>query len=125
MTMSRKALLAGALAGLAACGDARISKLTPNITRDSALRIIGADAAPGDSMPHLYREAAYLYDGKFYRVAFYTPTDRKEADSVAQGKLAEKDLTPLVFVGDTLKVWGWKSWDSLAVLIKAPVAPRN
>jgi hypothetical protein len=120
----RKALLASLLLGVAACGDATLKKLSVNITRDSALKLLSADAAPGDSVPHVYRENQYLVDGKFYKIAFYTPTDRKEMSDTASGTpIAEGELTPLVFVNDTLTGWGWDHWKEVAATINLPVTP--
>jgi hypothetical protein len=124
--ISRKALLASLLLGVAACGDATLKKLSVNITRDSAMKILSADATPGASDPHVYRENQYLIEGKFYKVAFYTPTDRKETSDTAAGNpIAEEELTPLVFVNDTLTGWGWTHWKEVATSINLPVeAPR-
>lgn len=112
---------------LVGCKDARLESLSANITRDSALKILSADAAPGDSLPHIYREAQYLVDGRMYRVAYYTPTDRKEVtDTVARGEaLEERRLTPLVFVNDTLTGWGWDHWEEVAATINVTVPPRK
>lgn len=108
-----------------ACKDPRLDKLSENITRDSALRILAADAAPGDSVPHIYRESQYLMNGRMYRVVFYTPTDRKQQTDTLHGgeRLEERRLTPLVFVNDTLTGWGWKHWEEVAATINVPVAP--
>lgn len=123
--VTRNALLAGILLGVAACGDAAIGKLSENISRDSTLRILAVDAAAGDSAPHIYREDQYLVDGKFYKIAFYTATDRKQAtDTVGGAPLLDDELTPLVFVNDTLTGWGWDHWEEVATIIKVPLAPR-
>jgi hypothetical protein len=123
--VSRNVLLLTTLLGVAACGDATIGKLSENITRDSALKILAQDAA-GDPAPHIYREDQYLVDGKFYKIAYYTPTDRKQASDSAQGaSLADRELTPLVFVNDTLKGWGWERWEEVASTINITVPPRK
>lgn len=124
---SNRAALAILLLGAAACGDARIRKLDENISRDSALKILAEGAAPGDTQPHIYRESKYLVNGKNYRVAYFTSTDRKRlADSSANTPLIEfEDLTPLVFVNDTLKAWGWDRWEVIADSLKIPVPVKK
>ena len=52
-------IYSGALVSLAAfvaaaCGDARIGKLSAGITRDSALKVIN-EGAPGDSLARVYK----------------------------------------------------------------------
>jgi hypothetical protein len=123
--VSRKVLLLTTLLGATACGDATLGKLSEKITRDSALKILAQDVA-GDPAPHIYREDQYLVEGKFYKVAYYTPTDRKQASDSAQGNLlADEELTPLVFVNDTLQGWGWERWEQVAASINVPVPPRK
>jgi len=123
--VSRNVLLLTTLLGVAACGDATLGKLSENITRDSTLKILAQNAA-GDPAPHIYREDQYLVDGTFYKVAYYTSTDRKQTADSAQGNiLPEKELTPLVFVNDTLKGWGWERWEQVAATINVPVPPRK
>lgn len=126
MTM-RRAVLATLLVGVAACGDARLKKLSENITRDSAMKLLADEGAAADSAPHVYRESRYLADGQMYRVAYYTKTDRKltadTLDSVAP--LLDDELTPLVFVNDTLRGWGWDKWEDVAAAIKVQLPPRR
>ena len=126
LMVSHKAVLTGLLLGVVACGgDAKIGKLSANITRDSALRLLAEVPPTSDSMPHIYREDQYLVDGKFYKIAFYTPTDRKLAsDSASGATLPDEELTPLVFVNDTLKGWGWDHWGEVATAINVPVPVR-
>ena len=121
--VSKKAVVAGLLLSAVACGDSTLGKLSTNITRDSALRVLAADATVGDTMPHIYREDVYLVDGKFYKIGFYTPTDRKlVSDTVGgSGAMPEDELTPLVFVNDTLTGWGWDHWREVATGINVPV----
>jgi hypothetical protein len=123
--VSRLAFVLTATLGIAACGDARLDKLSENITRDSTLKIL-AQGAAGDTAPHIYREDQYLVDGKWYKVSYYTPTDRKQASDSAQGNIiADDKLTPLVFVNDTLQGWGWERWEQVAATINVPVPPRK
>lgn len=126
MTM-RRAVLATLLVGAAACGDARLKKLSENISRDSAMKLLLDEGAPPDSAPHVYREARYLVDGRFYRIAYYTKTDRKEANDTLEkvAPLLDDELTPIVFVNDTLRVWGWDKWEDIAATIHVPVPPRR
>lgn len=119
---TRNVLAAVLLIGAAGCGDATIKKLSANITRDSAFKILASELAIPDQMPHIYKEDQYLVDGKFYTVSFYTNTDRKYAsDSVAGSAIADGDLVPLVFVNDTLTGWGWDHWSETASTINMTV----
>lgn len=123
----RRAVLATMLLGAAACGDARLRKLSENIPRDSAMKLLLDEGAAPDSSPHIYREARYLVDGRFYRIAYYTKTDRKEATDTLEKvePLLDDELSPLVFVNDTLTGWGWDHWEDVAASIKVPVPPRR
>lgn len=123
---SKKAVVAGMLITAVACGDSTLGKLSTNITRDSALKVLAVDATVGDTMPHIYREDVYLVDGKFYKIGFYTPTDRKlGSDTVGGAALPDEELTPLVFVNDTLTGWGWDHWREVATGINVPVTTQK
>lgn len=116
------------LVGVAACGDAKLKKLSKEITSDSAFKLLRDEGKPAtDSAPHIYRESRYFIDSKMYRVAYYTKTDRKEATDSSEKfePLLDDELTPLVFVNDTLKGWGWRHWEEVAASIKLPLPPRN
>lgn len=123
----RRAALATLLVGAAACGDARLKKLSENIPRDSAMKLLLDEGAVPDSAPHVYREARYLVDGRFYRIAYYTKTNRRETTDTLEKvePLLDDELTPLVFVNDTLYGWGWDHWEDVAATINVPVPPRR
>ncbi len=119
---TRNVVAAVLLFGAAGCGDATIKELSANITRDSAFKILALDLTTPDQMPHIYKEDQFLVDGKFYKVSYYTKTDRKYAsDSVAGSVIGDRDLLPLVFVNDTLTGWGWEHWRETASAINITV----
>jgi hypothetical protein len=84
------------MAMLAACGDARLDKLSLGISKDSAAAVIGA-------IPH--RELSYLTSGKLWEVQFYARGSVNPKDSVAWHK-----MSPVVFVDHKTVGWGWSWW---------------
>lgn len=112
-------LACAAAVTLAACGDSRIAKLTPGITRDSALKVIneGSD----DSLARVYKQEMYLVDGKHLNVVFYNKDGiKQESDST----LAANKQTPIVIADNKVVGWGWQSYDSLAKAINIPIPTR-
>ena len=100
--------LAAALAGCSS-GDARLKQLTVGISKDSALKVMGA-AQP-------VRADGYLIDGKSLEVLYFAPAGA--ADS-----LPDRQLVPLVAVNGQLIGWGWETLDSVAAETKIPVAAK-
>jgi len=98
-------------AALAACssGDARFKQLTVGISKDSALKVMGA-AQP-------LRVDGYLIAGKSLEVLYFAPAGT--ADS-----LPDRQLSPLVAVNGQLIGWGWETLDSVAAETKIPVAAK-
>jgi len=108
-------IYSGALVSLAAfvaaaCGDARIGKLSAGITRDSALKVIN-EGAPGDSLARVYKQETYLVDGKLLNILFYNKDGEKQ---VTDSALAANDQTPIVTVNGNVTGWGWAHYDSVA-----------
>jgi hypothetical protein len=116
MTLStNRKIYSGALVSLAAvvaaaCGDARIGKLTAGISRDSALKVINEGAA-GDSLARVYKQETYLVNGKPLNVLFYNKDGEKQASDSA---LDAKQQTPIVTVDGKVTGWGWQHYDSVA-----------
>src|SRR5262245_17632347 len=94
MVGRRAAVLFGAtsLAMLAACGDARIGKLTAGISRDSALKVINAGGS-GDSLANVYKQETYLLNGQLTNVLFYNKDGVKQK---SDSTLLAKEQTPIV-----------------------------
>lgn len=110
--LSRTAIvisLAGAATCLAACGDARTSKLTAGISRDSALKVINDGGA--DSLAHVYKQETYLVNGKHVNVLFYNKDGIKQP---SDSTLSAKAQTPIVTVDGKVTGWGWAHYDSVA-----------
>jgi hypothetical protein len=116
-------LLAGAVLATA-CEDKRVKQLDTGISRDSALSVIGKDAASSapDSLPNVYVHERYLISGKHYETMYFTPNDEKRQakDSV----VAWKKLTPIVFLEGKLIGRGWPFWDSVSTANKIPLKKR-
>ena len=110
-----------ALGALAACADARIQKLSTGISRDSLLRILAAEGAGADSLPHVYRAERYLIKGQMLEVFFYTKTDAK----TGRDSVPEKKLTPIVLRDGKVGGWGWTYFDSLAKADSIRERPRS
>ena len=85
---------------LAACGDARLDKLTLGISTDSAAKVIG-DA------PH--RTNAYLTAGKQWTVQFSSRSAAADKDSIPWRK-----MSPVVFIDGKVVGWGWGWWSGTA-----------
>lgn len=115
------AALASLAAGaLIACGDSRIKKLTPGISRDSALKVIN-EGASGDSLARVYKQETYLVNGQLTNVLFYTKNGvTQKQDST----LAAKAQTPIVTVDGKVTGWGWNHYDSVAKAMNFKPTPR-
>jgi hypothetical protein len=111
---TRKALTTSlmtlAVITLAGCGDARIKKLTPGISRDSALKVINEGAA-GDSLARVYKQETYLLNGQITNILFYNKDGVKQK---ADSTLAPEAQTPIVTVANKVTGWGWAHYDSVA-----------
>ena len=95
-THARAAAALATLFLLAACGDARLNKLTLGISKDSAA------AAIGDT-PH--RELSYLTAGKNWEVQLYARSSASPKDSIPWRK-----MSPVVFIDHKVVGWGWGWW---------------
>ena len=106
---------------LAACGDARIEKLSSGITRDSALTVIN-EGATGDSLARVYKEEVYLVNGKHLNVLFYNKDGvKQQSDST----LSANAQVPIVTVDGKVTGWGWAHYDSVAKANNIPVKARS
>ena len=113
------ALVCLAAGGLTACGDSRIKKLTPGISRDSALKVIN-EGASGDSLARVYKQETYLVKGQVTNVLFYNKDGvKRQQDST----LSAKAQTPIVTVGGKVTGWGWDHYDSVARVMNFKPSP--
>jgi hypothetical protein len=113
--------LAASAVWLGGCSDARISNLTAGISRDSALKVIN-DGAAGDSLARVYKQEAYLINGKRLNVLFYDKDGiKQETDST----LKAKALTPIVTVDGKVTGWGWAHYDSVVSANNIKGTPRD
>jgi hypothetical protein len=117
VTAALACLAAGALS---ACGDSRIKKLTPGISRDSALKVVNEGAA-GDSLARVYKQETYLVDGKQLNVLFYNKDGVKQA---SDSTLAADAQTPIVTVNGKVTGWGWTHYDSVAKANNITASPH-
>ena len=99
-------------AALAACasGDARLEQLSAGISKDSALKVMGATPP--------VRTDPFLTDGKFIEVMYFAPAGSTDS-------LPDREMSPLVTVDGKLVGWGWESLDSVAAATKIPVAAKT
>jgi hypothetical protein len=115
-----KVALASLAAGaLIACGDSRINKLTPGISRDSALKVIN-EGTSGDSLARVYKQETYLVNGQMTNVLFYNKDGVKQKQD---STLAPKAQTPIVTVGGKVTGWGWAHYDSVAKAMNFKPSP--
>ena len=89
--------------------DPRLTQVTVGISRDSALRILGASSS--DSLANIYRREVYLIQGQNLEILFYSPQGLKEGQGAAA---AESTLRPVVITGNSVAGWGWAFFDSVA-----------
>ncbi|MGH7582165.1 MAG: hypothetical protein ACREL5_02945 [Gemmatimonadales bacterium] len=89
-----------ALLLLAACGDARLDKLTLGISSDSASVLIG-------DKPHT--TTSYLTAGKQWEIQFYARSGANPIDSIPWRK-----MSPVVFINHKAVGWGWSWWGTEA-----------
>jgi len=101
-------LLLGSGLLLAACGDARLRKLSVGISKDSTIQIMGAKPD---------RAEAYLTGGQAIEALFFGPAG---ADS---GQTPEEKLTPVVIVNGQLVGWGREEWQKVATEHNIQVKP--
>ncbi|HEX3926616.1 MAG TPA: hypothetical protein VHW65_01345 [Gemmatimonadales bacterium] len=80
-----------------ACADARLKKLSANISKDSVAALMG-DA------PHT--SASFFTSGKLWEIEFFSRGTVLPKDSIAWRK-----MTPVMFVGGKTVIWGWSALD--------------
>jgi hypothetical protein len=117
---ARKLAIGGAAAVavvLGACGDSRIGKLSAGISRDSALKVINEGSA-GDSLARVYKQEAYIYNGRMINVLLYNKDGAQEASDPS---VPDSKLTPIVSVDGKVSGWGWAHYDSVAKANNIPV----
>ena len=105
----------------AACGDARLDKLSTGIPRDSALKVIN-EGASSDSMARVYKQETYLLNGKMTNVLFYNSDGIRQA---TDSTLPAEKQTPIVIVDGKVAGWGWTYYDSVAKANNIPVPARQ
>jgi hypothetical protein len=99
------------IAALSACGDAKVRQLDVGISKDSAVKILSAGAPADDTLPNFYRHNRYFMDSRYIDVYLYDPKNR---DLYKDPLVADKELTPVIAIGDTLSGWGWGYMDEIS-----------
>ena len=98
---SRIALALLMIGSLAACGDARLKKLSTGISQDSVAVLMDADA------PHTM--SSYLVDGKYWEVLMYPTKSAEAGDSIPW-----REMSPVVLADGAVVGWGWSYLDQMA-----------
>ena len=99
---------AGALAACAP-NDKRLEQLTVGISKDSTLKLMGAEKPQ--------RVEPFLVGGKYIEVMYYAPPG-------ATDSVPDRKTSPLIAVDGVLIGWGWKTLDSLSATTKISVQPK-
>lgn len=101
-------LLAGCVttATVRADNRMRLNALSPGMSRDTVLAVMGESADREITNP--YRTESYEAQGRRFTVLYYY-TDLKKRDDA----ITDDELTPLVLVDGRLDGWGWGYWNSL------------
>lgn len=107
----RRAFTVIAIVGLAACGDARLKKLSTGIEKDSLAVVMGDE-------PH--RAESYQTAGKFWEIRLYARGNEAAEDSVEWSK-----LSPVVMADGKVVGWGWDYWRKEAETLNIPVPPAK
>jgi hypothetical protein len=102
------ALLITTMGALTACADARLRELDKGIATDSMLKVVGQGGPAGDSLPNIYRHAAYVVEGKILDVYYFDAEGRKYRQG---SEVAAEELVPIVLYDGKLEGWGWKFLD--------------
>jgi hypothetical protein len=121
-TFGRRSAFAAALAAiaLAGCSDKRISNLSRDIPRDSALKVLAGGSA--DSLANIYKQETYMNDGRLINVLMYNKDGVKQA---SDSTVPDSKLTPVVTVNGKVSGWGWAHYDSVAKANNVPVKPHT
>lgn len=120
-----RTLSAAALIALVACGDARLSKLSVNMTKDSL-------AAVMKSAPH--RTQSLLLNGKVWDVSVYdygqkplppvTVKTSMGSDSTVADSIPWRKMSPVVTIDGKVVGWGWGWWDKESAKLRIPLVPK-
>jgi hypothetical protein len=113
----RWAIVAGVVAfGVLVSGcerpDPRLKSLSVGITKDSVLKIMGAEKPR--------RLDPYLIAGQYIEAMYYPKPGASSPEATQDRK-----MTPLIIVDNTLKGWGWTFWDSVASAHHIEVTPKK
>ena len=111
--------LAGLVAALTACEDARVKAVDTGMTRDQVLSQLAKDArgAGPDSTPNVYTKSMYIIDGQQYEVFYFT----KHNEKITRDTVEWDDLTPIVMLNNKVIGKGWDYWDSAGKALKIQV----
>ena len=96
LTNARGMTALAAMILLAACGDARLDKLSLGISTDSATALVG-------EAPH--RTISMMTAGKVWEVQLYSRSTAADGDS-----LPWREMSPVVFIDHKTVGWGWGWW---------------
>ena len=105
--------LAAALVAAVACGDARLRKLEPGMSRDQVLATVSAPPTPEDSSPNIFRKGKFLINGQMIEVFLVDFKGRKPVLGAAVDSIPKEELHPVILKDDKLVGWGWKVADSV------------
>ena len=86
----------------------RISKLSPNMSKQDVISIMGSEDLSqigGARIPKPFRTSMYQKAGDVIEIYFYYTQLRQE-----DARITDDELTPLVFINGKLDSWGWESW---------------
>lgn len=90
--------------------DKRLELLSTGIPTDSALKVMGVEAAQ--------RRDAFLVGGKYIE-AFYFPLPGGTDSAAVQ----DRNMSPVITVDGKVTAWGWAQWDSMATANRIALAP--
>lgn len=114
--------LLGVAAFFAACGegDSRTKQITPGMSSESALKVLGADpgaAISADTLRNVWRKTSFLMDNKHIDVIYYSPNNEhwRAADTVPEDK-----VIPVVTVDGKVVGVGQRAYDSVSKIYKLP-----
>ena len=119
-----RTIAAVALLALVACGDARLGKLSVNMTKDSLAVIM-------KSAPH--RTQNLLLNGKVWDVSVYdygqkplppmTVKTSRGTDSTVADSIPWRKMSPVVTIDGKVVGWGWGWWDKQSAKLGLPLVP--
>ena len=106
----------------AACGDgdSRTRQITPGMSSESALKVLGADPAAAisaDTLRNVWRKTSFLMDGQHIDVLYYSPNNEhwRATDTVPEDK-----VIPVVSIDGKVVGVGQRAYDSVSKIYRLP-----